>query len=151
MAEGMKMFKDHLPPVKAPDSLWASIESRLDKRPVGTRWDRRFVFGVCFAAASIIVLVVSRYELKLRPRWEVLTLQGTPAIDSRRIAGSANIKEGEWLQTDAASRAQIKVGAIGTVEVEPNTRVRLTAARSNEHRLTLAHGDIAASVSAPPR
>src|SRR5215471_4299872 len=145
------MFKDHLPPVKAPDSVWHSIESHLNQKPVAKKWDRRFLFGVCFAAASIIVLVLARYELKARPRWDVLTLQGTPSIDSRRIAGSTNIKEGEWLQTDAASRAQIKVGAIGTVEVEPNTRVRLTTASRNEHRLTLARGDIAASVSAPPR
>ena len=42
---------------------------------------------------------------------------------SRRLAGSA---VGEWLQTDASSRAKIGVGEIGTVEVEPNSRIRLS-------------------------
>jgi hypothetical protein len=142
------MFKDHLPPVKAPDSIWASIESKLNQKPSGNQWGRRSAFVVCLAAVLTVVLV---YLLKPRPRWDVLTLQGVPSIASQPIAGAANIREGEWLQTDASSRAQIRVGAIGTVDVEPNTKVRLTVARPNEHRLTLAHGDIAASVTAPPR
>ena len=61
------------------------------------------------------------------------------------------IKVGDWLQTDASSRARITVGSIGTVDVEPNTRVRLVAASPTEHRLTLARGEISATVTAPPR
>src|SRR4029077_20628692 len=57
----------------------------------------------------------------------------------------------EWLQTDATSRARIGIGEIGTVEVEPNSRVRLIAATSNEHRLALARGESSAVVTAPPR
>ena len=45
-------------------------------------------------------------------------------------AGDAGkLQVGEWLQTGAASRARITVGNIGSIEVEPNTRVRLVAAR----------------------
>jgi hypothetical protein len=58
---------------------------------------------------------------------------------------------GEWLQTDGASRAKISVGDIGTIEVAPNTRVRMVASRPGEQRLRLARGEISASVSAPPR
>jgi hypothetical protein len=43
------------------------------------------------------------------------------------------------------------VGEIGVVDVEPNTRIRLVAASPREHRLTLARGEISATVSAPPR
>jgi hypothetical protein len=142
------MFKEHLPPVKAPESVWQAIEARLDQDSSSSRWGSRSFFVACLAAALAIALA---YELRPRPQWDVVALQGAPSVNSRSIAGAANIREGEWLQTDGASRAQIKVGAIGTVQVEPNTRVRLTAARPNEHRLTLARGDIAASVSAPPR
>jgi hypothetical protein len=61
------------------------------------------------------------------------------------------IKVGDWLQTDGSSRARITVGSIGTVDVEPNTRVRLVAANLMEHRLTLERGEISATVTAPPR
>jgi hypothetical protein len=37
------------------------------------------------------------------------------------------------------------------VDVEPDSRVRLVVARPNEHRLSLARGEISAIVSAPPR
>jgi hypothetical protein len=37
------------------------------------------------------------------------------------------------------------------VEVEPNSRIRLIVAKPNEHRLSLARGEISAVVSAPPR
>jgi hypothetical protein len=67
------------------------------------------------------------------------------------MGANARIAEGQWLQTDASSRAVISVGDIGTVQVEPNTRVRLVTARANEHRLALARGQISATVSAPPR
>lgn len=64
---------------------------------------------------------------------------------------TGHIAEGQWLQTDSASRATISVGDIGTVQVDPNTRVRLVVARPNEHRLALARGRISALVNAPPR
>jgi hypothetical protein len=58
---------------------------------------------------------------------------------------------GEWIETDAASRARIRVGAIGTVDVAPNTRMQLMAARPGEHRLNLARGLISVQIVAPPR
>ncbi len=61
------------------------------------------------------------------------------------------IAVGEWLETGTSSRAVLTVGNIGTVEVEPNTRVRLLAAKPGEQRLKLARGEISATVSAPPR
>lgn len=58
---------------------------------------------------------------------------------------------GEWIQTDARSRARIRVSEIGSVEVEPNTRVRLVASGATGHRIALSNGGIRASISAPPR
>ncbi len=131
-----------LPLVKAPDSIWMSIEAALDAKPepsgIGMfRWQ--------WAAASLAVIgVLAWYATRPpAPAWHVSTLEGSPSTSS--------IKVGEWLQTDAASRARITVGDIGTVDVEPNTRVRLVAASPTEHRLTLARGEISATVTAPPR
>ncbi len=55
--------------------------------------------------------------------------------------------KGEWIETDGRSRVTVRIGKIGSVEVEPNTRVRMVS----EHRLALAHGEIRAKISAPPR
>jgi hypothetical protein len=73
-----------------------------------------------------------------------------------KLTEPGRIKVGEWLQTDASSKVRITlsnpgVGDIGTVEVEPNTRVRMVASKPGEQRLRLARGEISASVSAPPR
>lgn len=75
--------------------------------------------------------------------WEVadLTTGGAPA----RLA------EGEWIETAQGSKVRITVGEIGTVDVEPATRVRLGAVRPNEYRLALARGTISARIDAPPR
>jgi hypothetical protein len=67
------------------------------------------------------------------------------------MAAVAKIGVGQWLQTDGSSRARISVGNIGTVEIAPNTRVEVVAARPDQQRLKLARGEISASVSAPPR
>jgi hypothetical protein len=83
--------------------------------------------------------------------WEVARLEGSPRVGAGRIAKSARLKVGEWLETDASSRARINVGSIGEVEVEPNTRIGLVAARMREHRLALARGSMSARIWAPPR
>ncbi len=132
-----------LPVVKAPESVWHSIEAALDRPP-----QPRF-YSLRYAAALVVVLAAAGYWYSTRPakpRWEVERLDGFS-----NVTATGSITVGEWLQTDSKSRARIKVGDIGTVEVQPNTRLRLAVARPDEHRLTLAHGDISAVVSAPPR
>ena len=132
-----------LPLVKTPDSIWMSIEAALDAKPEPRRIG---MFRWQWAAASLAVIgaVVAWYATRPpAPSWEVSRLEGSPSTSA--------IKVGEWLQTDATSRARITVGNIGTVDVEPNTRLRLVAASPTEHRLTLAHGEISAVVTAPPR
>jgi len=131
-----------LPLVKAPDSIWKSIEATLEAKPEPRRTG---VFRWQWAAASLAVVGVI-FWIATRPSapaWRVSILEGSPSVDK--------IKVGEWLQTDASSRARITVADIGTVDVEPNTRVRLVASSPTEHRLTLARGEISATVSAPPR
>jgi hypothetical protein len=67
------------------------------------------------------------------------------------LNGQSRIARGEWLETDSASRARIAVGNIGSVEVEPNTRVQLVASGGHEHRMALEHGTINARIWAPPK
>ena len=140
-----------LPVVAAPASVWNSIEAALDQ-PATSRWPRWQVLRYAFASILILGAIGYRYSTRPpKPRWEVERLAGSPSVGFSHINETGSIAVGDWLQTDSKSRARIKVGDIGTVEVEPNTRLRLAAARPDEHRLTLAHGDISAVVSAPPR
>ena len=78
-------------------------------------------------------------------------LDGSPLVGAKPIQGAGRIGAGEWIETDARSRATVKVGEIGSVEIAPNTRVRVVTARPDEHRLALARGEIRAKISAPPR
>ena len=68
------------------------------------------------------------------------------------MAGAAYWRLGNsWIETDGASHRTIRIGEIGFVEVEPNTRLRVVTDGPNEHRLALARGEIRAKISAPPK
>ena len=47
------------------------------------------------------------------PAWEVATLEGTPRVGSRTIAGQGRLPVGQWLVTDEGDRARLTVGAAG--------------------------------------
>jgi predicted anti-sigma-YlaC factor YlaD len=100
--------------------------------------------------AAIALFQVWRGALPWR-QWTVTRIAGTPIVGASPIRGTGRLRVGEWVTTDAASRARIQVGEIGEVEVEPNTRVRLLEMRARAHRMALARGALAARVSAPPR
>ena len=82
-----------------------------------------------------------------RPRWALAA-----AAIALVAAGAAYWRLGEgWIETDGNSHTTIRIGEIGFVEVEPNTRLRVVTERPNEHRLALARGEIRARISAPPK
>ena len=119
--EARAKMSEYLPLVEAPEEVWAAIEAGL-ARP--DRAARRIDLRWAWAAVSVVLLIGILYW------W----------------------RHGhEWIETDARSRVVVKVGAIGTVEVEPNTRVRVVRDLASEHRFALAHGEIRASISAPPK
>lgn len=81
--------------------------------------------------------------------WQVETLAGMPKIGDGTV--SAWIAVGELLETDAKSKAKITVANIGSVEVAPNSRVKLVETGKDEHRLALERGSLHAKIFAPPR
>jgi hypothetical protein len=147
--EGMKP----LALVQAPDAIWHSIESefqtdqsRHTPARLGLRW--------AFAATLLLVLGATNYwglVHRLEKRWEVRPLAGSPSVGGKPILKAVQIGAGEWIETDARSRATVKVGEIGMVEVAPNTRVQVVTERSTEHRFALTRGEIHAKISAPPK
>ncbi len=81
--------------------------------------------------------------------WQVETLAGMPRVDQSDSNGS--IAVGQMLETDARSKARIEVANIGSVEVAPNSRVKLVGTSTDEHRLALDRGQLHAKIFAPPR
>jgi len=82
--------------------------------------------------------------------WEVARVEGSPRVGSSQVATNARLGVGEWLETDASSKATISVGDIGEVEVEPRTRISLLDAGVASHRISLARGVMHAKIWAPP-
>jgi hypothetical protein len=136
----------------APFPRWQRAQAQQAFTPRARAGKRRPAAG--FAAAALVLLALAAGWFFSRDRgeaWEVVRLGGAPSIAANRVGQHAQMKVGEWLETDGSSRALIKIGMIGQVEVSPNTRVGLLAARPDEHRLSLTRGRIEAAVTAPPR
>lgn len=81
--------------------------------------------------------------------FDVETIAGRPEVGER--SSSTNLSVGDYLETDAVSRARIEVANIGNVEIRPNSRVKLVGTSAKEHRLALEHGSLHAKIFAPPR
>ncbi|MFN0085815.1 MAG: FecR domain-containing protein [Blastocatellia bacterium] len=145
----------------APASLWRELEAALDAPkeaaiPRGPLPAWRFAAGL--TAALLIWFAIFRWyapnrtpDRTDRPSWEVTRLAGRPAVGERTIEAKGRLALDEWLMTDDSSRAQISVGEIGEVRIEPNSRVRLAAAGGDEHRLAMERGRMEAFIWAPPR
>lgn len=115
--------------------LWPDIAPRLGRHGV-PRW-----VGVAAAvvlAAAALLLFAARG--KAGAGW---TIAGG--------AAGGLLRPGQVLQTDAQSTVQLNVGSIGTVRVQPSSRVRLLSASRTEQRLALDHGTIEARILAPAR
>lgn len=142
-----------LPLLTAPGDLWTEIWST--KSTQIRTGSRGYFPGFAVAAACVVLVMlvggIWLYRRESRPFWEVARIDGNPRIGKETITKNGRLVVGEWLETDAASRAKIEVGTIGQVEIDPNTRVRLLETKPTEHRLELAHGRMSARIWAPPR
>jgi len=85
------------------------------------------------------------------PSWNVETLAGMPKAGNQTLGANGKLTVGEFLETDANSKARIEVANIGNVEIAPNSRVKLVGTKSTEHRLALEKGTLKAKILAPPR
>jgi hypothetical protein len=105
------------------------------------------------AAAACLLMAVGaglRSAWQPGPEWKVVALAGAPLIDRRPVDSHGRIGAGGLLETDGHSRAKLRLGLMGAIEVEPNTRVRLTATGAGRHRIALESGTISARLWAPP-
>jgi len=142
---------------QAPAGLWSELETMIEKvelaqkRPL-VAWPPLKI--ALAGAAMVLMLGIGAfwfYSRQSRPAWDVTRIDGAPRIGSKAVGDAGKLRVGEWLVTDDSSRAEIRVGEIGQVQVEPGSRVRLVEAKADEHRLALARGKMQAFIWAPPR
>jgi hypothetical protein len=91
-------------------------------------------------------------------RYRLDVLDGTPRIDGVGAAAGAPLAVGPGaaVETDAAARARVHVGDIGSVELGPGSRLRVGAPSASEapdadYLLHLDRGTLTASIFAAPR
>jgi hypothetical protein len=118
-------IRENLPLVEAPESVWIAIEAAIAG---GKHRGARSVSGwrVGLAAAAAVFLLAGGFY------W-------------------FGIRQAGWIETSASARTTLRIGDIGSVDLGPSTRLRITADRAEQHRITLAHGSIYAKITAPPR
>jgi hypothetical protein len=148
-------FASQLQLVSAPDVIWPEIAAQLQQGARRTSFTS-FAKPLAIAASLLLLIGGALFLLRNTPKpvlisWRVARLNGTPRIGSIGFKDEAKLEIGQWLETDATSRAQLDVAAIGNVQVEPNSRVRLIESKPTEHRLELQRGRLSARISAPPK
>jgi len=124
---------------------------------------RRWTLGLATAAGILVVLagfLLARWSLKQQganqtnqAAWEIEGVAGTPRVESNTTAkgvSGGQLRVGQTLVTDNQSKATISVADVGTVNVEPNSRLRLLAKSPGHHRLELERGTIHAFIWASP-
>ena len=129
-----------------PPSVWHAIDRQIAAATQPERGRRRWQMAFAILALTIAGgALYGRFAQPISRPWAVALHDGGRPEQTRQRA------EGEWVETTASSRARIIVGPIGTVDVEPQTRVRLGELRPEAYRLELSQGTISARISAPPR
>jgi hypothetical protein len=127
--------------MRAPDAVWTSLEAALTVPPVQPALIAWRIAVACVAVLAAAGAGAYWFSIRSTAAWEITEAGGRT---TRMTAGA-------WVETTATSRARIVVGDIGTVDVEPSTRVQLGAIGPERYRLTLSRGTIDAKIAAPPR
>lgn len=143
--------------------LMAQLPEAVEAKPAAARASiftfPRFVpLAIAASVAVLLGIAAWRWNSPETPAsgaaWTVTSTAGAPRVNSKNFQGEARLRVGQWLETDATSRAKVTVGAvqsIGEVSLDSNSRVRLVDTSATEHRIELARGRMSALIWAPPR
>ena len=126
-------------------------------------WQRlipsRLSFGLAAATVSILVLAAlgilwwgQKPSATSGSGWDVESIAGKPQVESKMFGRAAGTKlgVGQTLVTDSHSKANLSIADVGTVNVEPNTRLRSVDGGNGHNRLALDRGTIHAYIWASP-
>jgi len=126
------------------------------QRIAALRWTYALAASAAVALLVVAVLLVrwsGNSNIANRPGWDIEEIAGAPRIGSQVLAqnsAASKLSIGQTLITDDQSRATLTVADVGTVSVEPNSRLRLLAKSAGHNRLELERGTINAFIWAAP-
>jgi hypothetical protein len=127
-----------------------SNAGRSSARRRGGPWGSPLATWAAAAGVTLAVAAAWRAGSPTTKSWEVARLTATRDPAAAQVGAKGRLAVGDWIETDAASRARISVGLIGEVLLEPQTKVRLLDAGVRSHRLSLSRGILHARIWAPP-
>lgn len=109
------------------------------------------ISGIISAIALGIVLAFFVFDHSPSVFWSVEKISGFPIIESQVLTDPGIIKVGERLVTDSESRARIRVGGIGEINVEPLSEIQIIETESSEYELLLTKGKISVITLLAPK
>jgi hypothetical protein len=109
------------------------------------------IAGIVSVIAFGVMLAFILFDHSPTTFWSVEKISGYPVVESSVLTGQGIIKVGEKLFTDSESRARLKVGAIGEIDIEPESEIEITETRSSEYRLILSKGKISVRTWVAPK
>lgn len=145
----------------SPDFLQRAALPCKSQTVHGVRFPR-WAFALSLASATVIILLIAaigalRWINNSRPisglAWNVENVSGAPRVESNSLFKKPKIGElvaGETLVTDGHSQATLSISDVGTINVEPNTRLRLLTGAKAHNQFALDHGTIHAFIWAAP-
>lgn len=74
--------------------------------------------------------------------WKVSNIQGNSLIGNSSMSSTDSIKEGQWIQTNGDSRAELIVADIGKVIIEPNSKIVFVKGADGNNRIMVEYGTI---------
>lgn len=85
------------------------------------------------------------------PKWMVTPIKGSPLINNMVMKAIDSLAIGGEITTNDSSKAELYVAGLGSIIIEPGSKVRLVKSVEGEHRIALDYGSIDASILAKPR
>jgi len=120
---------------------------KFRRRVLRSRW---IAIGAPLAAILLAVIISALYFYKSSAAfWQVEALKGYPTVKEEKIEESGALPLGEWLKTDSHSKARLRVGISGVVDVDPGSELQLSDTKDNDYRLYLRQGKIYTTTWAP--
>ena len=109
---------------------------------------------VTLAAAAVIVMALvglAWWSVQHpAPGFVVTRTAGTPRVGSETVTGQGQLRVGGWLVTPDGARATVDISDIGSVDLEPGSRLGLVSSKAGDYRLYLSRGTLHALIWAPP-
>lgn len=151
------------------DEYIASVKPSVEKiEPSPSRWGAMRYYMSGLAAVFILAFVIygvnqflkknndidlsgDIVEISGGPKWMVTSIKGSPLINNMVMKAIDSLGIGGYVTTDDSSKAELYVAGLGSVVIEPNSKVKLVKSTEGEHRIQLDYGSIDANILAKPR